>query len=316
MILDPEQDLRHRQIVWAGRYDGYRRLAGGVSELSRVVDLLARTYVETGTIPSWAGVDLLRGWAFLLVRADHHGGGYGLALGGAVESVWLQVLTAVAEHPATRPAERPPLSARPPHPQTAAADRPRRHGDPAFLAAQRARVHEPHVAPLTALADRAAAERPGTVVPHPDPDSGGVTARVLLLHDSPTRAAGATGILSVDADTATAAAAWAASTQPTVSRFSMLHWPAVPWAVPRATGNDVAASARWRHETLGLLPDLRVVIPLGPVASLALATAAQDLAARDVHVLAPRGRDLPAHDERFTGFAAVEAECLRRAMSF
>ena len=93
--------LRHRQIVFAGTYDGYARLAPP-AELGALLDRPQREHAATGVVPAWCGIDLLRGWAFFLVRADRHGGGYALALGGTREDEWLAVLGAIARHPLGR----------------------------------------------------------------------------------------------------------------------------------------------------------------------------------------------------------------------
>lgn len=58
------------------------------------------------------------------------------------------------------------------------------HADPAVVAAKYARIREPHVAPLSDLADKIAAAEglPAGAVPYPDPDFGGILARALCLH--------------------------------------------------------------------------------------------------------------------------------------
>lgn len=64
-------------IEWAHSYNGYERLAGdGPRNLYALTEPLQRAFDRDGTIPEWAGVDLLRGWAFYLARAHRHGGAY------------------------------------------------------------------------------------------------------------------------------------------------------------------------------------------------------------------------------------------------
>jgi hypothetical protein len=94
-----------QMIRWAHRYNGYKRLADYPPLLSEVVAPLERAFIETGAIPDWAGVDLLRGWAFLMVRADNHQCGNGSTLGRPFAAV----VDAIDSHPATRPRERSPL---------------------------------------------------------------------------------------------------------------------------------------------------------------------------------------------------------------
>ena len=59
--------------------------------------------------------------------------------------------------------------------------------DALVVKAKHARLGEAHVAPLVELADAIAADRgrPCGEVPYPDPLSGGVRARVLLLMETP-----------------------------------------------------------------------------------------------------------------------------------
>ncbi|WP_246693866.1 hypothetical protein [Methylobacterium sp. WL18] len=80
----------------------------------------------------------------------------------------------------------------PPEPQA-----PKSLADPAALAARRALIDAPHIAPIRALADRIAAER-GAAVPVPDPLDGGVAARMLLLLETPGPAVLRTGFVTRD----------------------------------------------------------------------------------------------------------------------
>ncbi|MBS9535504.1 hypothetical protein KIH27_18115 [Mycobacterium sp. M1] len=92
-------------IRWAQFYDGYRRLAGGAPQLNEVLRPLRETFAATGAIPDWVGVDLLRGWAFLLVRVDTHREAGGATLGAEFAAV----VDAIDRHPAVFPRERSPL---------------------------------------------------------------------------------------------------------------------------------------------------------------------------------------------------------------
>lgn len=65
-------------IKWAHTYDGYTRLAG-TGEPAYLRDILMpvlESYRDNGTVPRWAGIDLLRGWAFYLVRINRHEDGF------------------------------------------------------------------------------------------------------------------------------------------------------------------------------------------------------------------------------------------------
>ena len=80
-MTDPWADVPARGaapdewISWASRYNGYTLLADHPAHLGAVLAPLVEEYRATGEVPSWAGVHLLRGWLFLMVRADRHAGG-------------------------------------------------------------------------------------------------------------------------------------------------------------------------------------------------------------------------------------------------
>jgi len=103
------EGLMSAQIDWAHEYDGYARLAGSPQALATLLETAWRQYHQTGRVPEWCGVDILRGWAFYLTRADRHGGGYGLAEGGPMVQEWNAVLERIATHEATGPGDTPPL---------------------------------------------------------------------------------------------------------------------------------------------------------------------------------------------------------------
>lgn len=95
-------------LAWAGSYDGYQRIAGDGKRIHDVLRPVREALEETGEVPAWAGVDLLRGYAFVMVRADRHAGG------GTLGRNFLAVVDAIDRHPATRPGERPPRRHRAP----------------------------------------------------------------------------------------------------------------------------------------------------------------------------------------------------------
>ncbi|HMS74960.1 hypothetical protein [Gordonia sp. (in: high G+C Gram-positive bacteria)] len=69
-----QDDYDQRLSEWARTYNGYERLAGGPSGLATLIEPLEREFEQSRRIPEWAGVELLRGWAFWLVRSHHHSG--------------------------------------------------------------------------------------------------------------------------------------------------------------------------------------------------------------------------------------------------
>lgn len=108
-----DTELMSRQIHWAHTYDAYERIAGGEPgppALAQVLEPCWREWRRTQRIPAWCGVDLLRAWAFYLVRLDRHGGGYALGEGGDAIDEWNAVLSRLAEHPAARAGDVPPTS--------------------------------------------------------------------------------------------------------------------------------------------------------------------------------------------------------------
>lgn len=103
------QDLLGRQIAWAHEYNAYERLAESPGDLHRLLEPAWAEFERQRQVPQWCGVDLLRGWAFYLVRADRHGGGYDLGEGGSKMREWAAVLERIAAHPAAQASDRPPL---------------------------------------------------------------------------------------------------------------------------------------------------------------------------------------------------------------
>lgn len=77
---------------WALGYPAYDRLASGLEELAALLEPARREYRAAGAAPAWCGVDLLRGWAFLLHRLAELGG-------GTAGPEWDAVMAALARHP-------------------------------------------------------------------------------------------------------------------------------------------------------------------------------------------------------------------------
>ncbi|CAB4934406.1 unannotated protein [freshwater metagenome] len=88
-------------VEWAHRYDGYARLAATPDALTELLDPARRAWLDTGGIPDWCGVDLLRGWMFWLARADY--------FGGSDPDEWAALAVALSRHPDAQPADRPPV---------------------------------------------------------------------------------------------------------------------------------------------------------------------------------------------------------------
>ncbi|WP_407519344.1 uracil-DNA glycosylase [Methylobacterium oryzisoli] len=158
-----------------------------------------------------------------------------------------------------------PVPAPPPtHPKTLA--------DPAAVAARRALLDAPHLAPLRALAARIRAER-GAPVPEPDPLDGGVAARLLLLLETPGPSIGRTAFVSRDNPTGTSANLFRFLAEAGLARTDTLIWNAVPWVIhapgarnraPR-TG-EIREAVPYLVPLLDLMPRLAVAVLSGRVA--------------------------------------------------
>ncbi|GAA1765050.1 uracil-DNA glycosylase [Kocuria aegyptia] len=136
---------------------------------------------------------------------------------------------------------------------------------------RRARVDEPHVAPLNALVR--SWRHGGRFVPWVDPDGGGTAARVLVLMEAPgpaTVAAGELGFSSEDNPDPTARVFKALREESGLARADYLRWNVVPWALRDTDGRhrpprveDLAEAQPALRDLARALPELRVVVTLG-----------------------------------------------------
>ena len=105
----PEPSYEDRLVKWAHEYNAYHRLAAGEFEpfmgaLRVVLHPLLESFRAEGVIPKWAGVDLLRGWAFYLVRLNRHENGFLLDEHPELHGI----VDAITKHPAAQEADMPP----------------------------------------------------------------------------------------------------------------------------------------------------------------------------------------------------------------
>lgn len=96
-------------IKWAGTYNGYERLAHTPEGLDAVLTPLTEAYRTTGSVPEWAGVDLLRGWAFYCYRA-HRWSGHGPLLEEFPEMAL--IVEAIRNHPGAKARDMAPAPPR------------------------------------------------------------------------------------------------------------------------------------------------------------------------------------------------------------
>jgi hypothetical protein len=73
-VTDPTDEIL--LLDRALEYNGYERIAGDAELIFEILRPLRDAVQRDGVIPEWAGVDLLRAWAFWIARAYHWSGGY------------------------------------------------------------------------------------------------------------------------------------------------------------------------------------------------------------------------------------------------
>lgn len=103
--VNAREDYEQALIKWAQGYNGYERIAESNELQRQLVWSLEEHLRRTGEIPEGLGVDMLRGWAFFVVRG-HRWSGHGPLLDDCpgLEAV----VEAVRRHPAARPEDLPP----------------------------------------------------------------------------------------------------------------------------------------------------------------------------------------------------------------
>lgn len=143
----------------------------------------------------------------------------------------------------------------------------RRMADPRFLRDQRARLSEPHIAPINAFVHALRDRDERGWVPEVAPMHAGVDARVLSILRDPgpaTRSGQGSGFLCSENDDPTAEAQTNLFVTHGIDPRDVLPWNAYPWyinAAPNASQLDAGADVLC--ELLDLLPDLRVVLLQG-----------------------------------------------------
>ena len=145
--------------------------------------------------------------------------------------------------------------------------------DPTLLAARRAALADPRMAPLRGFAAGLRAAHGPT--PDFDPADGGPAARVLLLLETPGPANWRTGFVSIDNRTGTSANLRRFLAEAGLGRGDLVIWNAVPWVIHAGGPNRAPRPAEIREGLavlpglLPLLPALRCVVLAGRIAALA-----------------------------------------------
>ncbi|WP_328306856.1 hypothetical protein [Actinomycetospora sp. NBC_00405] len=136
-----------------------------------------------------------------------------------------------------------------------------------LLDRKRARLGEPHVAPIVALCDEIAESRrlPAGAVPYPDPEHGGTGARALFVLSHPGAAAPETRFLSLGNQDSSARLALAECERVGLGMHEIAHWNAVPFPIAESTPSttEKQQGAPWLPRLIKLLPELLVVVLLG-----------------------------------------------------
>ena len=93
----PAVDAPWSEIAaYATQFNAYERWYGDLGTLSTMLEPLHVEYTASGQVPERAGVDALRAWLFVLIRAERFTGGVALAGKGVF------VMTDPPENPAVR----------------------------------------------------------------------------------------------------------------------------------------------------------------------------------------------------------------------
>jgi uracil-DNA glycosylase len=140
--------------------------------------------------------------------------------------------------------------------------------DPAVLAVRRAALAAPHMVPLARFAGLLR-ERTGRPVPDADPADGGIRARLLLLLETPGPSMPATGFVSSDNPTPTAANLRRFLGTARLVPADLLIWNVVPFLIHAPGDRNRAPRAAERNAGLALLPPLLDLLPRLEVAVLA-----------------------------------------------
>ena len=162
-----------------------------------------------------------------------------------------------------------------PHQVSPRASLPKALRDPGELARRGTLTDSAHVRPLTRYA-RDLAARMGSPVPLADPLDGGVSARLLILLETPGPKMLTTGFVSRDNPTGTAANLFRFLEQAGIARAETVIWNIVPWLIQvpgtpnrNPTRAQVAQGLLHLPDFLDLLPGLELAVTAGRKAEAA-----------------------------------------------
>ena len=137
--------------------------------------------------------------------------------------------------------------------------------DDAFRDDQHARLHEPHIAPITAYV--VSLRSPDRWLPYVAPLHGGVKARMLTILRDPgkgTLDAGGSGMLCVENNDQSAEVQFGLMESAKLTPADFTPWNAYPWFIDRApTYEEIIEASPTIVGLLELLPNLEIVMLQG-----------------------------------------------------
>ena len=149
-------------------------------------------------------------------------------------------------------------------------DRPKSLRDLVELDRRRARLNDPHVAPLTKFVEKLHHERHvERKIPYFDPLDGGINARVLFVLEAPGPKAVESGFVSRNNPDESAKNFFLACQTAGLRRRDMVVWNIVPWyigdgtKIRAATVADIEEGLLYLARLLVLLPKLNAVVLVG-----------------------------------------------------
>ena len=111
-------------------------------------------------------------------------------------------------------------------------DTPKLLADPAACTARSGQLHEPHIAPLTALVETLCAQvGPHVSIPNFDPWDGGIDAEILYLLEAPGPKAVLTGFVSRNNPDETAKNFFEVNAEAKIPRKRTVTWNIMPWYI-------------------------------------------------------------------------------------
>jgi len=149
-------------------------------------------------------------------------------------------------------------------------DTPKLLADPAACAARSGQLHEPHIAPLTALVETLCAQvGPHVSIPNFDPWDGGIDAEILYLLEAPGPKAVLTGFVSRNNPDETAKNFFEVNAEAKIPRKRTVTWNIMPWyigdskRIRSANRDDLQTGICELPRLLSLLPRLCAVVLVG-----------------------------------------------------